>query len=82
MTMEKNEIEKSEDALTGSTGRVSAVDVKFDGNITTATLSNRLFIRAVAKVSGLRTWTLSFRFFDHSYFRKCVFDSYGLKRST
>jgi hypothetical protein len=54
--------------------RTKVEDKKIDGNLTDAELSNRLFVRLVAKQKEFTKIDFKYCIFDTCYLRQCVFD--------
>ncbi len=58
-----------------SSNRQHHVDEKFEADISGANLSNKLFVRLIAKSKRFENVDFKYTFFDNCYLRNCVFDS-------
>jgi len=60
---------------TVSSNREHRMDEKFESDISKVNLSNKLFIRLIAKGKRFEHVDFKYTFFDNCYLRNCVFDS-------
>lgn len=71
----ENTVNQSEAPMLVDSGRRTETDKRFTADVTECSLSNRLFVRLVAKGRTFRKVDFKYSVFDGCYLRNCTFDS-------